>query len=73
MINSFELINNKTKDEASEIVRKKLIELSMGGYETSDRLNDWCISRQRYWGTPIPLIYCDNCDVIIVHFSFCID
>ncbi len=63
VINSFDLIDNKTLKEASEIVRKRLIELSMGGYETSDRLNDWCISRQRYWGTPIPLIYCDNCKV----------
>jgi leucyl-tRNA synthetase len=63
VIDSFDLIDNKTLKEASDIVRKRLIELSMGGYETSDRLNDWCISRQRYWGTPIPLIYCDNCKV----------
>lgn len=70
IINSIELISNRTKDEASEIVRKRLIELSMGGYETSERLNDWCISRQRYWGTPIPLIYCDNCNVRIDVINF---
>ncbi|MDO4485784.1 MAG: leucine--tRNA ligase [Bacillota bacterium] len=60
MINSgkFDGMNNK---EAIEKVIEYLEEEGIGKKTINYKLRDWLISRQRYWGTPIPMIYCDTC------------
>ena len=47
-----------TSDEAIEKIAEYTRQLGMGGYMISEKTRDWLISRQRYWGTPIPLVHC---------------
>lgn len=60
MINSGEF-NSLRSDVGKEKVTDWLKEKSLGEKKINYRLRDWLISRQRYWGTPIPIVYCDKC------------
>jgi leucyl-tRNA synthetase len=52
--------------EAVQAVAKDLAKLNLGELKTTYRLRDWGISRQRYWGTPIPIIHCESCGEVPV-------
>ncbi len=65
MVNS-DLFNGLTSTKGREMVIRYLEEKGWGKREISYRLRDWLISRQRYWGAPIPIIYCPQCGMIPV-------
>lgn len=65
MINSAQF-NGLSSDEGIKKVTKYLEENSFGKGKINYRLRDWLISRQRYWGTPIPIIHCPKCGEVPV-------
>ena len=60
LINSGEF-DGQTSEEARKNITAALHERGIGEGKTNFRLRDWLISRQRYWGVPIPVVYCDTC------------
>ncbi|MFP6775918.1 MAG: leucine--tRNA ligase, partial [PS1 clade bacterium] len=55
-----------TSADAFEAIANKLEQINLGRRQTNYRLRDWGVSRQRYWGCPIPIINCPNCGTIAV-------
>lgn len=52
--------------EGGKAIVEWLAERDLGETAVNFRLHDWCISRQRYWGPPIPILYCDGCGTLPV-------
>jgi len=59
-------ITGLTKDEAISKIIAELESKKLGKATKNYRLRDWLISRQRFWGTPIPIIHCDSCGLVPV-------
>ncbi len=62
LINSNEF-NGMKNTEAKKAITQKAVDEGFGEFKTQYRLRDWLISRQRYWGAPIPVVYCDKCGI----------
>lgn len=65
MINSGQFTGMASK-QGIKAVTEFLNKNKLGGFSINYRLKDWLISRQRYWGAPIPIIYCDRCGKVPV-------
>jgi leucyl-tRNA synthetase len=59
-------LNGMTSDEAIKAVGRYAIDHEIGKPTVSYRMRDWLISRQRYWGAPIPIVYCKNDGIVPV-------
>ena len=63
LVNSNEF-NGMKNTEAKQAITQKAVDGGFGEFKTQYRLRDWLISRQRYWGAPIPVVYCDKCGIV---------
>ena len=68
MVNS-DFLNNLDTSQAKKIIIEKIINKGIGKKQTLFRLKDWGISRQRYWGCPIPMIYLEDGSIVPVDKS----
>ena len=65
LVNSGEF-NGMPNEKAKKAITEKAVREGFGEFKTQYRLRDWLISRQRYWGAPIPVVYCEKCGIVPV-------
>jgi len=65
MVNSGQF-DGLPSEQGMEAIADFITTKGYGGRQTTYRLRDWLISRQRYWGAPIPVVYCDRCGLVPV-------
>jgi leucyl-tRNA synthetase len=66
MVNS-DIFDGVFSTEGIDKVNEYVVKKGMGRLKTNYKLRDWLISRQRYWGAPIPMIHCDKCGIVTVN------
>lgn len=65
MMNSDEF-NGITPEEAKIKISEKVISMGIGKKQTNYKMQDWSFNRQRYWGEPFPIVFCDKCGTVAV-------
>jgi leucyl-tRNA synthetase len=65
LVNSNEF-NGMDSVQAIKAIGQYMEQKGIGKMKVNYKLRDWLISRQRYWGVPIPIIYCDDCGIVPV-------
>ena len=65
LVNSLDC-NGLENEKAKQVIIEKAVKGGFGEAKVQYRLRDWLISRQRYWGTPIPIVYCPKCGTVPV-------
>ena len=65
LVNS-DFLNGLSVEDAKKKIQEWLTEKGIGSVKTNYKLRDWVFSRQRYWGEPIPVVYCEKCGYVPV-------